>query len=173
LGYAAAGEGNAECTICPQSSYADVIQATVCSPCPAGRITPTPGATSVDQCVSPINNFASGITVAAISLLLTSAVFYSSSQKSSHLRSMRLVQPITMKCKSVVATVKHIKSSILMQKVEEADKAYTETVNSFLVRILKCTVFFIGAVLLLVIATFVSYLYQLSSIFYSTFILWV
>ena len=86
---------------------------------------------------------------------------------------MRLVQPIAMKCKGVVATVKHIKSSILKQKVEEADKAYTEIVNSFPVRILKCTVFFIGAVVLLVIATFVSYLYQLSSIFYSTFVLWV
>ena len=136
------------------------------------------GSISLNECVSPVTNIVFGISASAIAVLCSFTVFFSSSQKSSFLRTLRIVTPIHSKCKSMVTTINNIKSVILRQKVEEIDAKVINSIGSNstmdkVFRIVKCVIFFVGSIVVSVVVSFVIYFLYLASIFYSTFILWV
>jgi len=136
------------------------------------------GARSFDECVSPVTNIIFGITASVVAILCSFTIFFSSSQKSSFLRTLRIVTPIKTNCKMIIDNINNIKSTILRKMIEEIDAKViydisTDTFMDKTKRIMKCIIFFVGSGVISLIASFLIYFLYIASIFFSTFILWV
>jgi hypothetical protein len=91
------------CELCPVSFYASSSSQTQCQPCPAGRATATTGATSMEQCISPVPNFSLGfIALFVVVVIFSWYIVFGKFQRISFERKVKTVIPNIEKCKQVL-----------------------------------------------------------------------
>ena len=124
--------GASECTLCPIMTYGVDEGAKKCQECPIGRITYSPGSTSIDQCVNPGMNFLQGVvTLVIVSLLSWEYVIRGRFSVIAFMRKERVTKRLTIDARRLSKYV------FLYEYKGEAQRIYMTSI-----RILRVLLFF-------------------------------
>jgi len=162
--WAAAGASLVDnrCVDCQIAFYADITGLGSCIQCPGGRLTPLPGATALEQCLSPLQNFITGFVVLGIVFLVAlEYVIHARFHRLSFLRQTRVATRLVEEARSAMSTLYYY-----------AARAEAERKRDYTKRLFKTWLFLLSGVILGLFITLIIFIVSMGSVFFKSMILW-
>ena len=163
LGTFAADQGTpTECSLCDFSFYQDQLGQDACIVCPAGRITPTIGATDLGLCVSPEANFYTGFAVIGVVVLVfLEYLVHGRYHRIAFLRRQRVTARLVDSARRITTQLHYY-----------GQRAEAEKLRDYTNRTTKTWMFIFSSIVMALLLTGGIFVVVLGSIFFKSMILW-
>jgi len=149
------------CINCPQQSYASELGTVKCTLCPVGRITSSPGAVSVNDCVSPEFNFIQAIVMVLLIIpLIYDYLIRGRFQRISFMRKSRVSMRLVEDSRNITCYIRNFNF-----KVE------AELLTPVAFRRLKTWAWLFGTFGIVIFSSILAYFTEMSGIFFKAIIL--
>lgn len=166
--------GSTKCIKCEIGDYSDSKGQEKCSACPGGMITPALGATSIDMCVNPTPNFATGtVTLGIVVLLIYIVVMRDSLRYQAHEKLVHVVKPIVQQCSNLrekIRKVENLKGGLIRLGMRQ--NARNSGALQVWYSIWKVISFLLICFLFICLFCFAYYVSLMYQILYAALILW-
>ncbi len=156
------GNTNGECVVCPIGTWKGSAGDEFCERCPMNRITPMPGATALEECLSPEINFYVGFAFVGLNVLFFFEYFvHGRCHRISFLRKKRVTERLVNEARALSPQLYYF-----------AQRAEVDKERDTTFRLLKTWSFLLQAFLISFLFIFAFFVGTLFSMFFKSLIIW-